>query len=61
MCYAVLLRRRVHTGEITMKDFEELNQTFPMLLFPAFRLQDHLQAGTLGKVPTRGAVLATQP
>lgn len=44
-----------------MKDFEELNQTFPMLLFPAFRLQDHLQAGTLGKVPTRGAVLATQP
>lgn len=38
-----------HSGEITLSTFKKVNDTYPMVLYPAFRLQDQLQAGTLGK------------
>jgi len=35
-------------GLIEMEEFMELNRKFPMLMFPAFRLQDVMQKKTLG-------------
>ena len=35
-------------GLIDMDEFRELNRRYPLVLFPAFRLQDNLQRGSLG-------------
>eukprot|EP00592_Proboscia_alata_P023073 CAMPEP_0194406494 /NCGR_PEP_ID=MMETSP0176-20130528/4687_1 /TAXON_ID=216777 /ORGANISM="Proboscia alata, Strain PI-D3" /LENGTH=306 /DNA_ID=CAMNT_0039205731 /DNA_START=142 /DNA_END=1062 /DNA_ORIENTATION=- len=35
-------------GQIDFTEFLELNRRFPMILFPAFRLQDRMQKLTLG-------------
>ena len=32
-----------------MDEFRELNRRYPLVLFPAFRLQDNLQRGSLGQ------------
>eukprot|EP00515_Schizochytrium_aggregatum_P011029 CAMPEP_0202081404 /NCGR_PEP_ID=MMETSP0964-20121228/13995_1 /ASSEMBLY_ACC=CAM_ASM_000500 /TAXON_ID=4773 /ORGANISM="Schizochytrium aggregatum, Strain ATCC28209" /LENGTH=367 /DNA_ID=CAMNT_0048648959 /DNA_START=58 /DNA_END=1161 /DNA_ORIENTATION=+ len=36
-------------GKIDFGEFQALNNKFPMLLFPAFRMQEHMMANTLGK------------
>ena len=36
-------------GLIDMDEFRELNRRYPLVLFPAFRLQDNLQRGSLGQ------------
>jgi Ca2+-binding EF-hand superfamily protein len=36
-------------GMINMLEFQALNQRFPMILFPAFRMQDRMQKLTLGE------------
>jgi hypothetical protein len=34
---------------IDFEEFNELNRRYPMILFPAFRLQDRMQSHTLGQ------------
>jgi hypothetical protein len=36
-------------GLIDFDEFRELNRRYPMILFPAFRLQDRMQRSTLGE------------
>ena len=36
-------------GLIDFDEFRELNRRYPLILFPAFRLQDRMQKGTLGE------------
>lgn len=36
-------------GLIDFEEFIELNRRYPLILFPAFRLQDRMQKGTLGE------------
>ena len=36
-------------GLIDFDEFQELNRRYPLVLFPAFRLQDNMQKGTLGQ------------
>ena len=35
-------------GLLDFREFEDINRQFPMMLFPAFRLQDGIQKATLG-------------
>jgi hypothetical protein len=35
---------------VDFETFKTINERFPMVLFPSFRLQDNLQAFTLGTV-----------
>lgn len=36
-------------GLIDFDEFRELNKRYPLILFPAFRLQDRMQRSTLGE------------
>ena len=44
----VALWCRNHDGKLSFEEFKELNTKFPMILFPAFQLQDEMQSATLG-------------
>ena len=37
-------------GLLDFREFVEINRQFPLMLFPAFRLQDNIQAMSLGRV-----------
>jgi hypothetical protein len=37
-------------GLLDFREFVEINGQFPLMLFPAFRLQDNIQAMSLGRV-----------
>ncbi len=41
---------RNEDGFVDFETFKTINERFPMVLFPSFRLQDNLQAFTLGTV-----------
>jgi hypothetical protein len=39
---------RAEDGQMDLEQFKRLNDRFPMVLYPAFRLQDNIQRATLG-------------
>ena len=41
-------------GLLDFREFVEINGQFPLMLFPAFRLQDNIQAMSLGRVESVG-------
>ena len=45
MCFSV----RNSDGQIDFDEFRAMDKAFPLLFFPAFRMQDSLQAKFLGE------------
>ena len=43
-------------GLINFDEFRELNRSFPLLLQPAFDLQDHMHEATLGAKVKNGCI-----
>ncbi len=49
-CYThVLVQRRDGDGFVSFEEFKRMNDRYPMVLFPAFKLQDTMQRCTLGE------------
>lgn len=44
----IILCCRDGDGTISFEEFQNLNNRFPMILYPAFKLQDAIQTSTLG-------------
>ena len=44
-------------GLIDYGEFVEINRRFPLVLFPAFRLQDMMQKNTLGTIQWHIAII----
>lgn len=50
MCspFELLVALRDGDGAISFSEFQKMNERFPMVLYPAFKLQDAIQGATLG-------------